>query len=602
MRSLFYLNRYFWKYRWRFGLGILFITVTNVFAIYPATVIRQSLDAVLENASVIQLLEGYPAESLFRADLAKVVLIFAAVILALALLKGIFLFFQRQTIIVMSRLIEYDMKNEIYAHYQKLHLGFYRQNNTGDLMNRISEDVSRVRMYLGPAVMYTINLVVLFVMIIWIMLMVNVKLTLFVLLPLPALSIAVYLVNSTILRKSERVQQQLSRLSTFVQESFSGIRIIKAYNRIRYFTNQFAKDSETYRDKNVDLARFNAVFFPLIMLLIGFSTILSIYIGGMEVENGSITPGVIAEFIIYVNMLTWPVASMGWVTSIIQRAAASQNRILEFLHTQPEIYSATEDTGPIAGYISFKNVSFTYPETGIEALKNINLEIEPGKTLGIIGRTGSGKTTLIQLMTRFFDASAGSVYIDGKPIRDINLNQLRKDTGYVPQEVFLFSDSIRNNIAFGIHEENIPAEEEMARIEQAAKDASVYENIQGFSMQFETLVGERGITLSGGQKQRISIARAIIKRPSILLFDDCMSAVDTETEERILGNLLRIMKGRTSVLVSHRISTVKHAHHIIVMDEGSIVEQGTHEDLLEQKGLYYETYQKQLREEVSPRN
>jgi ATP-binding cassette subfamily B protein len=567
-----------------------------VFAIYPAAVIRQALDEVISGVNMLKLFENSTLHSELVKNIGIGLLYFSVIIISMALLKGLFMFFMRQTIIVMSRLIEYDMKNEIYEHYQKLSLSFYKRNNTGDLMNRISEDVSRVRMYIGPAIMYSINLLVLFVLVIYTMLRVNPKLTLFVLMPLPVLSVAVYLVNSTILRKSEEVQSKLSSLSSFVQEVFSGIRILKAYNRLNIMGFRFEKDAEDYKVKNLSLVKFNAIFFPLIMLLIGVSTLIVVWVGGVEVARGAISPGVIAEFIIYVNMLTWPVASIGWVTSIIQRAAASQIRINEFLQTKPEIISESLPEYKIQGDIQFKNVEFTYPDTGITAIKNLSFHIPAGKTLAILGHTGAGKSTIAQLLMRFYDVSKGEILIDGKNIQHHDLSVLRHQIGYVPQEVFLFSDTIRNNIVFGLHAteaQGIPDE----RIIQAASDADIHDTIMQFPEQYQTKVGERGITLSGGQKQRISIARAIIKQPQILIFDDCLSAVDTETEEKILKNLLRIMQGRTTILISHRISTVKTADHIIVLEHGELAEEGTHETLINRKGIYYDLYHKQIRED-----
>lgn len=597
MKALLKLNKYFWKYKYHFFLGIVFITASNLFAIYPAAIIRQALDIVMDDLKLMQAFEFSSLKSDVTKSIQTSLLIFSLVIIAMALLKGIFMFFMRQTIIVMSRRIEYDMKNEIFEKYQQLSLSFYKTNSTGDLMNRISEDVSRVRMYLGPAIMYTINLAVLFALVITQMLSVNAKLTFFVLLPLPVLSIAVYFVNSLILRKSEEVQQQLSKLSAFVQEAFSGIRIIKAYNRLKFYSYGFEKDALMYQEKNMELVRYNAIFFPLIMMLIGLSTLLTIYVGGMEVAAGRITPGVIAEFIFYVNMLTWPVAAIGWVTSIMQRAAASQKRINEFLDEIPQIVNTVPDEKNLSGKIEFKDVTFIYPDTGITALDHISFTVFPGQTLAILGRTGSGKSTIAQLLNRFYDVKDGSILIDGTDIKNHNLNQLRREIGYVPQEVFLFSETIRNNIAFGLHDINLNGQNEDELVVQAAKDADVYDNIMHFPQQFETKVGERGITLSGGQKQRISIARAIIKQPKILVFDDCLSAVDTETEEKILKSLLRIMQNRTSILVSHRISTVKTADHILVLDDGKIIEEGNHQSLMKKQGAYFELYEKQLKEE-----
>jgi ATP-binding cassette subfamily B protein len=528
--------------------------------------------------------------------LAKTLLIFGMIVLALALLKGVFMFFMRQTIIVMSRHIEYDMKNDIYEQYQKLSLAFFKRNNTGDLMARISEDVSRARMYVGPAIMYSINLVVLAVLCIWAMLSVNVELTLYVLLPLPFLSIAIYYVSTMIDQKSEQVQAQLSRLSTFVQETFSGIRVIKAYTREKEMEQEFIKETDTYKNKSMELVRINSLFFPIMLLLIGLSTLLTVYIGGKQAIAGKITSGNIAEFIIYINMLTWPFTAIGWVTSIIQRAAASQRRINEFLFLKPEIENPSSKTTELKGEIVFDKVNFVYPDSGIQALKNVSFKVEPGKSLAVIGRTGSGKSTIAALITRLYDSTDGNIFIDGENIRNMNLYELRKQTGYVPQEVFLFSDSVFNNIAFGIKKESFSGSLKEA-VEQAAKDAAVYDNIIDFPSKFDTMLGERGITLSGGQKQRVSIARAIIQNPRILIFDDCLSAVDTETEEKILGNLRRIMKGKTSVIISHRVSSVKDADTIIVLDGGEIIERGTHQDLMQSKGAYYDLYQKQLLEE-----
>lgn len=597
MRALGSLNHYFWKYKYLFFSGLLFIAISNFFAIYPARIIQQLVDAVIDQVLINQLFSGTKHEKLLLNNAIKLTSYFAILMLAMALLKGFFMFLMRQTIIVMSRHIEYDMKNAIYAHYQKLHAGFFKSNSTGDLMNRISEDVGRVRMYIGPAIMYTSGLIILFLLVVPIMFATNAKLTLFVLMPLPVMSIAVYLVNSKILRKSEKVQQQLSKISSFVQEAFSGIRILKSYNRLQQFGFDFDKETDEYKARNLELVKFNAIFFPLIMLLIGFSTLLAIYIGGLEVAKGTISPGVIAEFIIYVNMLTWPMAMIGWVTSLIQRAAASQIRINEFLHTKPEIVNTNKEQYEIKGKVVFNKVNFTYKETGIHAIKDLSFEINPGETVAILGHTGAGKSTVAQLMNRFYDPDSGSITVDGRNLKDHNIHLLRKETGYVSQEVFLFSDSIYNNIAFGLHDMQFSPEEENRLVTQAARNADVYQNIMGFNEGFNTVIGEKGITLSGGQKQRITIARAIIKEPKILIFDDCLSAVDTETEEKILGSLVNIMKGKTSILVSHRISTVKMADKILVLDHGSIAEQGTHAELMNKKGIYFDLYQKQLMED-----
>ena len=593
MKALKYLNKYFKKYRWRLISGILFITISNLFAIIPAQIIRIAFDVVKETIFSIKMLNGFKAQQDFYTVMGKTVLIFGGLVFLMALLKGFFLFLTRQTIIVMSRLIEYDLKNEIYQHYQKLDLAFYKNNNTGDLMNRISEDVSRVRMYLGPAIMYTLNLIVLFILVIVTMLSVNVELTLYVLLPLPILSISIYYVSNIINIKSERVQNQLSVLSSFVQEAFSGIRVLKAYNRDIEREAIFRKETANYKDVNLALVKVNALFMPLMILLIGLSTIITIYVGGKLTMTGEISTGNIAEFVIYVNMLTWPVAALGWVTSLTQRAAASQERINEFLKTEPKIKTGKGLTPVIEGNISFENVSLVYPESEIKAINNLTLDIKAGESVAIIGKTGSGKSTIANLINRLYDPTNGSLKIEGIDCKDIDLQVLRKAIGYVPQEVFLFSETIKNNIAFGIEDSQITDE----KVLQAAKDAEIYHNIQNFSEGFETKVGERGITLSGGQKQRISIARAIIKSPSILIFDDSLSAVDTETEEKIISNLKSIMKGKTTLIISHRVSSVKHCDKIIVLDEGSILEYGNHEELISLNGAYYDLFQQQLLEE-----
>jgi ATP-binding cassette subfamily B protein len=499
----------------------------------------------------------------------------------------------RQTIIVMSRMIEYDLKNEIYAHYQKLDTAFYKRNNTGDMMNRISEDVGKVRMYVGPAIMYILNTSFLFALTITVMFQVDVKLTLFVLIPLPLLAVSIYFVSNLINKKSTKVQEQLSGITTQTQEVFSGIRVLKAYGREKHFIDDFERQSNSYKNETMGLIKVESLFQPFMILLIGLSTLFTLYIGGMQAINGKITYGNIAEFIVYVNRLTWPIASLGWVTSLIQRAAASQTRINEFLHTQPEIISKSEETEVIKGDIEFKNVRFVYPDSGIQALKNVSFKIPVGTSIAIIGRTGSGKSTIANLICRLFDVTEGEILIDHKNIKNISLSSLRSQIGYAPQEVILFSDSISHNIAFSIDEN----EQKEAAILQAAKDAAIYSNIIGFKDQFETIVGERGITLSGGQKQRISIARAIIKKPQLMIFDDCLSAVDTETEEEILNNLKRLMTNKTSLIISHRISTVKNADNIIVLDKGEIVEQGNHQQLIEKQGIYFDLHKMQLLEE-----
>lgn len=593
MKELAYLNKFFYKYRWRLLPGVVFVVISNIFGVIPAQVIRLAFDLVTENIAVYRLFDGFDRQIIIKEIFGQSLLLFGAMVLLLALLRGIFLFFMRQTIILTSRHIEYDLKNEIYHHYQELSMAFYRRNNTGDLMNRVTEDVSRVRMYLGPAIMYTINTIVLFMLIIVAMFSVNARLAIFSLLPLPFLAIIIYYVNTMINKRSEKIQQQLSTLSTFVQETFSGIRVIKAYVREKDIRHRFNGESESYKTHSMALVQIQALFFPLILLLVGLSTIITVYIGGIEVMNGSITSGNIAEFIVYVTQLTFPAMSLGWVTSLVQRAAASQKRINEFLNTVPEIESGKLDIGEVKGSIEFRNVNFRYPDTGIQAIKDVSFKVRAGEFLAIIGRTGSGKSTIANLLMRMYDVDSGRIFIDGHPLDQLNLQQYRRQIGFVPQEVFLFSETIGNNIAFGI------TGADAHRIENAAKDAVVYDNIMDFDQGFQTMIGERGITLSGGQKQRLSIARAIIKEPSILVFDDCLSAVDTRTEERILKNLGKVMKNNTSILIAHRISTIKNADKILVMDEGKIVEHGNHKTLLELKGVYAELYEKQLLEEQS---
>jgi ATP-binding cassette subfamily B multidrug efflux pump len=591
MKHLAYLNKFFYKYKWRLIPGVLFVIISNVFAVLSAQIVRIAFDLVTENIGVYQLFSGFNRQSVTYKIFGTSLLFFGMLVLTLALLRGLFLFFMRQTLILMSRHIEYDLKNEIYDHYQKLSLAFYRRNNTGDLMNRVTEDVSRVRMYLGPGIMYTINTVVLFIMVIYAMLIVNVRLAIFSVMPLPILVVIIYYVNNIINFRSEKIQQRLSVLSSFVQENFSGIRVIKSYVREDFVRKSFADESENYKTHSMELVKVQALFYPLMLLLVGLSNVITIYIGGVEVMKGNITSGNIAEFIVYLNLLTFPVISLGWVTSLIQRAAASQKRINEFLHQQPEIISPNVAKQVIKGNIEFNNVSFTYPDTGIKALKNISFTAKPGEMVAIIGRTGSGKSTIANLIMRMYDCTGGDILIDDQSVKRFNLEGYRSQIGFVPQEVFLFSDTIANNIAFSADTLNIPL------VEHAAKDAAVYNNIMELENGFETLIGERGITLSGGQKQRVSIARAIVKHPQILIFDDCLSAVDTRTEEEILNNLGRIMQGKTSIIISHRISTIKNADKILVMENGEIVEQGNHTYLMDQKGAYFELYEKQLLEE-----
>ncbi|RZA02622.1 MAG: ABC transporter ATP-binding protein [Sphingobacteriaceae bacterium] len=591
MKDLAYLNKFLFKYRRYLIPGILFIIISNVFAVLPAQVIRLAFDLVTENMSLYHQFAGFNRQEIIYDIFGSSLLLFGSLVLVLALISGLFTFFTRQTIILMSRHIEYDLKNEIYNHYQVLSLAFYRRHNTGDLMNRVTEDVSRVRMYLGPGIMYTLNTVTRFMLVLGFMLAVNVRLTFYSILPLPILSLIIYYVNNIINHRSEKIQERLSGLSSFVQENFSGIRIIKSYVREKHLRQKFAEESDNYKTHSMALVSVQAWFYPLMLLLVGLSNIITMYIGGVEVMKGNITTGNIAEFLVYLSQLTFPVMALGWVTSLIQRAAASQKRINEFLHEQPEIISPNVPAKPISGDIEFNNVSFIYPDTGIQALKNVSFTAKAGQMVAIIGRTGSGKSTLANLLMRMYDTTAGDVLIDGTSVKQLNLEGYRAQVGVVPQEVFLFSDTIAHNIAFSADTLD------MGAIEQAAKDAAVYANIKELPNGFETLIGERGVTLSGGQKQRVSIARAIVKHPQILIFDDCLSAVDTRTEEEILNNLGRVMQGKTSIIIAHRISTIKNADKILVIDNGEIVEQGTHDYLMQQKGNYFELYEKQLLEE-----
>jgi ATP-binding cassette subfamily B protein len=579
VNSLKHINKYLYKYRFRLLLGIVFIGISNFFSVYSVTYVRSAIDFLKTTTEVDNTDESYSK-----------LLFYGGLIVLLALIGGFFLFLTRQTIIVMSRLIEYDLKNEIYTHYQQLDSSFYKRNNTGDLMNRISEDVSRVRMYIGPAIMYVLNTIITFTLTIVVMIHVDLKLTLYVLSPLPILAVAIYFVSNTINKKSTKVQEKLSIITSQAQEAFSGIRVLQAYVREGHSEKEFEKKSLEYRKHTLGLVKTEALFQPFMILLIGLSTIFTIYIGGVQTVTGKITYGNIAEFVVYINRLTWPIASLGWVTSLIQRAAASQTRINEFLKTSSEIKNINITNETIQGEIEFKNVNFTYPDSEQLALNNISFTIGKGKSLAIVGHTGCGKSTIANLLCRLYEVTEGEILIDKKNIIKHNLFSYREQIGYVPQEVFLFSDTITRNIAFSTDEKM----QSLFLVEQAAKNAAIYDNIMQFKEGFNTIVGERGITLSGGQKQRISIARAIIKKPQILIFDDCLSAVDTETEETILLNLKEIMKDKTSIIISHRISSVKHADKIIVLEQGRIIEQGNHQELIKKEGMYYQLQQMQL--------
>jgi len=582
MKELKHLNKYFYKYKWQLILGFIITIVARIFALYPIQFIGDSTNVIQ------RYVEGEITDpAALRQELFYNILL----IIGATLISAFLTFLMRQTFIVVSRHMEYDLKNEVYQQYQNLSLNFYKKNRTGDLMNRISEDVSKVRMYLGPAIMYSVTTITLFVVVIWYMVNTAPLLTLYTLAPLPFLSFAIYKLSVAIHNRSTIVQQYLSKLNTFTQESFSGISVIKSYG-LEPLTNQnFTELSNGSKQKNLDLVKVQAFFFPMMVLLIGVSNTLVIFIGGRQVISGEIENiGIIVEFLLYVNMLTWPVATVGWVTSIIQQAEASQARINEFLKQEPQIKNLQKNIEPVPGDIAFKNVTFTYEDTNITALKNLSFSVNRGETLAIIGKTGSGKSTILELIDRLYDVDEGEILIDGKNIRDINLYNLRNSIGYVPQDAFLFSDSIRNNIRFG--KTDATDEEVIA----AAKNASVHKNIMKFSKGYDTVLGERGITLSGGQKQRVSIARAIIHDPQILLFDDCLSAVDTETEEKILNNLFKISKNKTTIIVSHRISSAKNADKIIILEDGAIVQQGSHHELIQQEGYYKKLYAKQLSE------
>lgn len=576
MKHLKVLNPYFLKYKWHFLGGLLFVSLSTIFGTYQGVVVRKGTNQILKTISQQSSTDN--SEFIF----------YGLMLIGLALTSGLFMFLMRQTIIVMSRHIEYDQKNEIYQHYQNLDASFYKQNTTGDLMNRISEDVSRVRMYTGPAIMYLANTIVTTVTILLFMFNVNLNLTFLVFLPLPILSVLIYRVSSRIAKQSAKVQAELGNLTTQTQETFSAIRVIKAYAREKYFISQMEEKNETYKKTAFKLASIEAMFAPVMALMVGASVLITVWYGGKLVIEGSIEPGNITEFILYVFRLTWPFASLGWVTSLIQRASASQERINEFLLRKPTIFNTNNNNYTIHGKIAFNNVSFTFPENNVTALKNISFVLPKGKTLGITGDVGSGKSTLINLLTRQYDVTQGKIEVDDLDIKEHNLNVLRKSFGVVPQEVFLFSDTVSNNISFGA-----PKIVSHSIIKNAAQLAGVHENILGFPEQYQTVVGERGVTLSGGQKQRISIARAILSDPEIVLLDDCLSAVDVETEEYILANLKKEMQSRTSIIVSHRVSSIKHADIIMHLRNGEITEMGNHEELLKLNGNYAKLFDMQ---------
>jgi len=583
MKELQYLNKYFIKYKYRFLLGIFITIVAQIFSLFTPKLISKSFKAIEEfqkNAIGLDSVKSQLIENIL-------------LVIGTTIIAGLLTFIMRQTLIVMSRHVEFDLKNEVFKHYEVLDQNFYKRNRTGDLMSRISEDVAKVRMYVGPAVMYTINTLIRFTVVIIYMYNVSPKLTFYTLLPLPFLSYIIYKLSKEINTRSTIFQQYLSKVSSYTQEVFSGIRVIKAYSLEKQNQDIITELAQESKAKSLKLAKIQSLFGPLMVTLIGLSNLIVIYFGGMmyiahdpEIQN----IGIIAEFILYVNMLTWPVASIGWVSSLIQEAEASQKRVNEFLKTEPEIKNTAPEKTTIRGDIEFKNVSFIYDDTNITALKNVSFNVKRGETLAILGKTGSGKSSILSLISRMHDVKQGSITMDGTPLAKVNLTDLRESIGIVPQDAFLFSDSIINNIKFG--KENASNQE----VIDAATKAAVHDNIIQFNQQYETILGERGITLSGGQKQRVSIARAIIKNPEILLLDDCLSAVDTETEETILNNLLEISKDKTTIIVSHRVSSAKNADKIIILEEGEIIQEGTHNQLIRQEGYYKELYNKQLSE------
>ena len=596
MKELAKINAYLWKYKWRLVLGVMFVAAQNYFRILIPPQFRKALDSAMSSLQAYrETTDSLEKENIVNAVTSDL-MYYALFVIGFALVMGFFMFMMRQTVIVVSRFIEYDLRKDIFSHYEELDSSFYSRNTTGDMMSRITEDVSKVRMYLGPGILYCLNLVTLFVLAIYYMYNVNPKLTLYALAPMPFLSVSIYLVSSYINKKSEIIQIQLAKLTSISQEVYSGIRVIKSYVKESQFQKYFQKETNDYKIKSMDLAKVNALFHPLMMLLVSGSILLVVLVGGIEVSKGNITHGNIAEFIIYVTMLTWPFTAIGWIVSIVQQAEASQKRINQFLNTTPEITNNTNTRTDINGHILFDKVSFTYSESGIKALDNVSFEVKKGEKLGIIGRTASGKTTIANLMLRLDEVSGGRIMIDGQNINDIHLNDLRESIGYVPQDSFLFSDTIAKNVAFG------KASAKESEIIDITKSAAVYDDIMNLPEQFETVIGERGVTLSGGQKQRISIARALVKNPDIIILDDCLSAVDTTTEQQILGHLNNELGNKTCLIITHRIYKHLVFDKIIVLDEGKLVEYGTPEELIRQEGFYYDLLQKQQYEEKISEN
>ncbi len=592
MKYLFRLNHFLYRYRWRLMFGILFTGIANYLRVLQPGMVREAIDLVFRDLSFYKMASGFELQSIILREVGRSLMFFSVIIISLAIMMGVFMYFMRQTIIVMSRLIEYDMRKQIYAHLQLLDQSFYRQSATGDLMSRISEDVSKVRMYLGPAIMYSINLMFLVSMVIYFMFRVNVRLSFYTLLPLPILSISIFLVSSMIHKRSFDIQVQLSKLNSIAQEVYSGIKLIKSYVQERSMQNYFDQESEAFRQKSLDLARINAFFYPLMLVLIGVGTILVIYIGGMEVISGDLSPGNVAEFIIYLNMLTWPVTSIGWVASIIQQAAASQKRINALLDTEPQIKNPTQvSPRVIRGDLRFADVRFVYPDTGIQALDGVNFELLAGQKMLILGKTASGKTTIADLILRMYDVTSGQILLDGRPVSEYNLSDLRSQISYVPQDVFLFSDTVEANISF------TNPEMDLVQIEHMARRSAIHHDIKKLPNGYQTVVGERGVTLSGGQKQRISIARALAAEPQMIILDDCLSAIDAQTEELILLSLRDELKDKTTILITHRIPGILNFDLILFLDEGQVVERGTHDQLIKKNGPYARLFYKQKAQE-----
>lgn len=592
VKNLAALNHYILRYKWKFLMGFLFVALSNYFNVLQPQMVRQALDLVVQNISLYRMQQGFAHQTDLYKSIGTGLLIFGLLVILFALLMGFFMYWMRQTIIVMSRLIEYDIRKDIYLHYQTLDQAFFRRNKTGDLMARITEDVSKVRMYLGPGILYAMNLITLFILVVGSMVKVNLELTIYTLAPLPLLSISIYYISNIINRKSEVIQRQLSRLNSIAQEIYSGIRVVKSYVQEKFLVKYFDEECRDYQEKSMQMVTADALFFPIIIFFIGISSVLSIYIGGIKVNQGLITAGNIAEFVIYINMLTWPVTAIGWIASIVQQAEASQKRLNEFLDTESTIKNPDKDAKPLSGNVQFDNVSFIYPDTGVDALKKVSFQLKAGEKLAILGRTGSGKSTICDLLLRMYDVSDGYIRLDGTDLRALRLEDIRKNIAYVPQDVFLFSDTIADNISFGLDAN--PPEEVLDRY---AEYASVQEEIDSLPNRYNAMVGERGVTLSGGQKQRISIARALIKDPKIVVLDDCLSAVDTKTERQILDHLQSGLSKKTVIMVTHRVTGITNFDHILVLDKGRMVEYGNHDSLYARQGYYFKMVEQQRLEE-----